>query len=197
MAKENKKPKVLIFEDDKDFAWLLRQMLDPQGFECKHYVSPPESEEELVNLVLLERPDIISTDLLHLGTDGYGIVKLLKEDERTKKVPIIVLTTFKEKEAKEKGLELGAVADRYYCKADHLITDLVKGYKELIIQTGKFTKESFILDSKVKPEAEGREGGETMWKKVKENWVIIIIGIGLFTLMALLFDYPPGWYDGF
>lgn len=54
-------------------------------------------------------PDLILLDILMPGMDGYEVCKKLKENEKTKKIPIIFITAKSEVDDETKGLELGAV----------------------------------------------------------------------------------------
>ena len=54
-------------------------------------------------------PDIILLDIAMPGTNGYDVAKALKEDERTKDIPIIFVTAKTSTQDLEKGFELGAV----------------------------------------------------------------------------------------
>ncbi len=54
-------------------------------------------------------PDLILLDIMMPGMDGYEVCKRLKEDEKTKNIPVIFLTALTEEHNEEKGLKLGAV----------------------------------------------------------------------------------------
>jgi len=54
-------------------------------------------------------PDIILLDILMPEMDGYEVCKRLKDNERTKNIPIIFITAKNEEEDEQKGFELGAV----------------------------------------------------------------------------------------
>jgi putative two-component system response regulator len=54
-------------------------------------------------------PDMILLDVLMPGTDGYTAMKLMMEDERTKHIPVIFLTSKSDMGSELEGLSLGAV----------------------------------------------------------------------------------------
>ncbi len=54
-------------------------------------------------------PDLILLDILMHGMDGHEVCKILKEDERTKNIPVIFISARGEMEDETRGLELGAV----------------------------------------------------------------------------------------
>ena len=55
------------------------------------------------------KPDLILLDIMMPGMSGFDVCKILKEDERTKDIPIIFITAKSEVEDETKGLQLGAV----------------------------------------------------------------------------------------
>ncbi|MES9956068.1 MAG: two-component system response regulator [Sedimenticola sp.] len=54
-------------------------------------------------------PDLILLDIMMPEMDGYEVCRRLKEDERTRGIPVIFVTAMNEVEDERKGLELGAV----------------------------------------------------------------------------------------
>lgn len=56
-----------------------------------------------------KQPDIILLDIMMPGMDGYEVCQRLKDDARTKAIPVIFITAKSEVEDEQKGLELGAV----------------------------------------------------------------------------------------
>jgi putative two-component system response regulator len=55
-------------------------------------------------------PDLIFLDVVMPGIDGYEVCKRIKEDERTKSVPVIFMSAKSEQDEIQKGLSLGAEA---------------------------------------------------------------------------------------
>ncbi len=133
-----KKPKILIFEDDLFIEDIYFKKLAQVGFEVKSF----GSYLDVIKLVIKEKPDILLIDLLVPGeVDGFEAIKLLKENERTKEVPIIIVSNVDNKEQVKLGLGLGAV--NYLVKALHTPTELAAFFIKHLIETGKFTKEDF------------------------------------------------------
>lgn len=134
----NAKPKILMFDDDLFVKDIYFEKLSQVGFEVKAFENYPN----VVNLVAQEEPDILLVDILVPGEiDGFEAIRLLKEDKRTKEVPIIIVTNIDNKEHVERGLNLGA--DNYLVKALHTPTELVSFFTKHLIETGKFTREDF------------------------------------------------------
>jgi CheY-like chemotaxis protein len=62
--------------------------------------------------------------------DGYEVLKAMKSDESTKKIPIILLTNLGSLSDVEKALELGATT--YLIKADYKLEEVTKKIKEVL-----------------------------------------------------------------
>lgn len=104
------KEKILIVEDEKDIVKMLEYNLKKEGFRT---FSCSEGEETL-DLALKERPDIVILDLMLPGIGGLDVCKMLKKDDNTSAIPIIMLTAKAQESDKVIGLELGA--DDYVTK---------------------------------------------------------------------------------
>jgi DNA-binding response OmpR family regulator len=102
--------KVLLVEDEKNIILGVRTCLDAVGYN----VEIVEDGEEALNAVRREHPDLILLDLLLPKMDGFEVLKVLKRDEATSNIPIIVLTAKAEEEDRQRALDLGA--DNYMTK---------------------------------------------------------------------------------
>ncbi|KAA3637037.1 MAG: DNA-binding response regulator [Calditrichaeota bacterium] len=101
---------VLIIEDEKDIIELLEFNLRKNGFEVKY----AQSGEDGLRLARTSPPDIILLDLMLPGINGLDICKLLKTDQKTGHIPVIMLTAKDEEVDVVTGLEVGA--DDYITK---------------------------------------------------------------------------------
>ncbi len=99
--------KVLIVEDDKNIADLLRLYLEKEGMDCQ------VAGDGLVGLDRFQQfqPDLVLLDIMLPGMDGWSVCKKIRE---TSKTPVIMLTAKGELEDKVSGLEMGA--DDYITK---------------------------------------------------------------------------------
>jgi len=104
------KEKVLIVDDEKDIVKMLDYNLKKEGFRA---ISANDGKEA-INLARREHPDIIVLDLMLPEIDGLEVCKILKKDEKTQSIPIIMLTAKTKEIDKILGLELGA--DDYVTK---------------------------------------------------------------------------------
>ncbi len=105
-----KRVKILIIEDEKDIAELVQYNLEREGF----HPLITHSGEEGINLLQRENPELIILDWMLPGMDGLEICRLLKQDNKTKKIPIIFLTAKGEETDVIVGLQMGA--DDYVAK---------------------------------------------------------------------------------
>ncbi|MGB9779992.1 response regulator transcription factor [Caldanaerobacter sp.] len=101
---------VLIIEDEVHILELLRYNLEAAGYK----VMASENGKEGLEKALDEKPDLVILDLMLPDMDGLEICKILKNNEDTKNIPIIMLTARSEEFDKVLGLELGA--DDYITK---------------------------------------------------------------------------------
>ncbi|AZL85587.1 MULTISPECIES: phosphate regulon transcriptional regulator PhoB [Aliivibrio] len=102
--------RILVVEDEAPIREMLCFVLEQKGYE------PIEAEDYDTALALLcePYPDLILLDWMLPGGSGINLIKHLKRDEFTKKIPVVMLTARGEEEDKVRGLEVGA--DDYITK---------------------------------------------------------------------------------
>ena len=98
---------ILIVEDDKNIADLIRLYLEKEGMTC-HVAGDGLEGLEKFHAV---QPDLVMLDIMLPSMDGWSVCRKIRE---TSKVPIIMLTAKGELEDKVSGLEMGA--DDYITK---------------------------------------------------------------------------------
>ena len=101
---------ILVVEDEPAIRELIAINLQAQGSN----VQLVESAEEAMALVTRELPDLILLDWMLPGASGLDFARRLRANERTRQVPIIMLTAKSEEQDKLDGLEGGA--DDYVVK---------------------------------------------------------------------------------
>jgi two-component system, OmpR family, alkaline phosphatase synthesis response regulator PhoP len=101
---------ILVVEDEEDILELLRYNLAKEGYR----VTGAASGEEARRTLRSAPPNLIVLDLMLPGVDGLTICRELKQDPRTREIPIIMLTAKGEEADIVAGLELGA--DDYLTK---------------------------------------------------------------------------------
>lgn len=102
--------KILVVEDEPDILEMVRYNLNQAGLD----VETAEDAERALQSVQEILPDLIILDLMLPGIDGLDMCRQLKQDARTRHIPILMLTARKEEVDRIVGLELGA--DDYVVK---------------------------------------------------------------------------------
>jgi DNA-binding response OmpR family regulator len=118
--------KILIVEDDGILQKALNEFLSEEGFEI---VSALDGEEG-VKFSKESKPDLILLDIILPKKDGYEVLKELKSDENTNKIPVIVLTNLGSLNDVEKAIELGATT--YLIKADYKLEEVSAKIKDVL-----------------------------------------------------------------
>ena len=98
---------VLIVEDDRNIADLLRLYLEKEGYE----VVIANDGLKGVELFKSSQPSLVLLDVMLPGMDGWGVCRAIRSESKT---PIIMLTAKSETEDKVSGLKQGA--DDYITK---------------------------------------------------------------------------------
>ena len=93
--------KIMIIDDDPVIVKYLETLFSNNGYKTCVAVDGSEG----INVLKREKPDLITLDVLLPDANGFSILKMLQEDERTKDIPVIFVTV---REEKEKGIKMGA-----------------------------------------------------------------------------------------
>jgi CheY-like chemotaxis protein len=120
------KIRVLLIEDEKEVLELYKLKLTLDDYQ----VLTAESGQEGLDLAIKEAPDLIYLDIKMPGMDGFEVLKKLRENERTKDIPIVILSNFDEQEMIEKGLTLGA--NEYLIKSQFTPEDISSKVKKFV-----------------------------------------------------------------
>ena len=103
-------PKILIVDDEKNIVEAIRYNLDKAGFRT---LTAADGQRAL-ELAQRELPDLITLDVMLPEHDGWEVCRLLRQDARTRHIPVVMLTVKGDEADKVVGLELGA--DDYLTK---------------------------------------------------------------------------------
>ncbi len=98
------KKRILVVEDDKDINELIRYNLEREGFEVLSLFDG----EQVFDMASSRKPDLVLLDLMLPQCDGLEVCRQLKEDSKTKKIPIIMITAKGTEADIVIGLSLGA-----------------------------------------------------------------------------------------
>lgn len=100
---------ILIIEDNQDVIQYLVSLL-----ETKYDLYLAQDGEQGVGLAIDHIPDLIISDVMMPGLNGFEVCSRLKNDERTSHIPIVLLTAKASVESRIEGLQKGA--DAYLAK---------------------------------------------------------------------------------
>ncbi|MCI0496665.1 response regulator transcription factor [candidate division KSB1 bacterium] len=102
--------RIFIIEDDPDICEILEYNLKQEDFETEVF----HDGQKALDAILKDPPDLILLDLMLPGKNGLEIARVIRKDEHTSNVPIIMITARSEEMDVLQGLEQGA--DDYIIK---------------------------------------------------------------------------------
>lgn len=137
-------PMLLIIEDHEQLREFIRDTLGPQF----RTVTASNGEEGL-RLAGKYIPDLVITDLMMPGMDGYEVCNKIKEQELTSHIPVLILTAKSAAESRTKGWEAGADA---YLSKPFEPSELL-ALTEGLIRTRMQLQERYLHEEAWKPSA--------------------------------------------
>lgn len=118
--------KVLIVEDDALLLRVLSESFLSEGYD----VSTVENGLEVEGAVNKFSPDIILLDLILPGIDGFAVLKKLKSNDKSKKIPVIILSNLDQagdiKSTKALGVE------NYFIKSNVKVEEIISAVKKTL-----------------------------------------------------------------
>jgi response regulator RpfG family c-di-GMP phosphodiesterase len=119
------KPLILTVDDEEMNLELLEILMIPLGYQVEKAKNGKEALEKIAE----RSPDIILLDVMMPGMDGFEVCRILKEDEKTRDIPVVMVTALNQIENKVTGIETGA--DDYLIKPFHR-NELIARVKSLL-----------------------------------------------------------------
>jgi two-component system cell cycle response regulator len=95
--------RVLVVDDDKHAVEILYRLLEKDGFE----VLRTQSGSEAIELARKEPVDVILLDVMMPEMSGFEVCEKLRNDTRTRDIPVILLTAKDDMETRVVGMKLG------------------------------------------------------------------------------------------
>ena len=96
--------KILVADDEIHITTLLKITLEMHGYT----VAVANDGAEALEKVEADLPDLVLLDIKMPQMNGWQVCEKLKSDERTKNIPVIMVSAFAQKEAKQRSFDLGA-----------------------------------------------------------------------------------------
>jgi DNA-binding response OmpR family regulator len=138
------KPKILIFEDDDYAVDIYVTKFANSGFDVKVFLD----YDNVIERAVAEKPDVICCDIMMpTPDDGYEAIKMLVSDNRTKNIPIIILSNLDREQDRIHYFENNIAG--YFVKTNYTPTEVVQAVKKQLFRTGKFTEKDFADTVKV------------------------------------------------
>jgi len=119
-------PGILVVDDSITSRSLEKSILEAHGYRVRTAVDGLEALE----LLRIQRADLIITDIQMPRMDGFEFVAALKADIRLKDIPVIIVSSLERAEEQERGLLLGA--DAYVVKRKFDQTELLSAIGQMI-----------------------------------------------------------------
>ena len=128
---EQNKKNILLVDDDPLIIRMYQNRLTKDGY----VVNTASHGEEALIQVMKKKPDLILLDIMMPKMNGVETLKRLKEEEKTRMIPVIILSNLGDNPRDiEAAKKLGALD--YLVKANITLKELSKRIKKAI-ETGK------------------------------------------------------------
>jgi len=118
---EGPRPRILLADDNSDMRSYVRRLLSRQ-----YEVIAVADGETALRAARKEPPDLVLTDVMMPGLDGFGLLRELRADPATRNLPILMLSARAGEESAVEGMEAGA--------DDYLVKPF--GARELLARVG-------------------------------------------------------------
>lgn len=99
-----RRPKVIIVDDDRDTREMLTLALDLEGYD----VTQAANGIRLISSLHVDRPDVILLDVMMSWIDGFELCRSVKKNEEFRDIPVIFISARKTAEDLQKGIDAGA-----------------------------------------------------------------------------------------
>jgi len=106
MSVQNEIKKILVVDDDPTLTALVEKFLEKNGYEVTTVTEAVDGLEHAMK----NDPDLIILDVMMPIINGFNFCRLMKQEEKKKSIPIILLTARDQIKDIEIGLEMGAEA---------------------------------------------------------------------------------------
>jgi len=120
----SKKYKILLVEDDESLSNVYVNRFEAEGFDIRRVGNGEDALATAINY----QPDIILLDIMMPKVDGFDVLDILKNTNKTKDLKIIMLSALSQEMDIDKAKKLGA--DDYLIKSEVTIADVVEKIKK-------------------------------------------------------------------
>jgi len=136
-----------------------------------------QSGEEALKITYSLDISLIILDIQMPGMDGFETAKYLKNNPKTKNIPVIFLTAaFKKEEFQQKGFEIGAIDYLTKPIEDQQFINKINLYKEVIFKTKELEALNHNLNESLKQEIRLKETIQKQHREIAEQSKMIALG---------------------
>lgn len=121
-----RKPSVLVVDDSFTARTLQKNILETAGYDVRVAVDG----EQALSMLRANSADAVVTDVQMPRMDGFSLLEAMKQDDRLKAIPVVLVTSLSSEEDQARGLALGADAYIVKQKFDH--SDLLNTIRQLM-----------------------------------------------------------------
>lgn len=118
--------RVLVVDDSLSTREIEKDLLEAYGYQ----ITLAEDGQDGLNKALAEPFDAVLTDVEMPNMDGFTLTARLREDDRYRTIPIIIITSREREEDKRRGIQVGA--DAYIVKSDFEQSSLIDTLRTLL-----------------------------------------------------------------
>jgi len=124
-----KKPCILVVDDSNTNIVLLEAILEDKGY----HIQTALSAKEAVSCIEKRVPDLILLDLLMPKISGFDFLEMLRVDDKTVNIPVIVISAVIDDESINRILSLGATG---FIQKPVNIQNLIESVERILPQNG-------------------------------------------------------------
>ncbi len=99
-----RKPRILCVDDEPANLKLLDALLTPRGYE----VIKAENGREVIEKISQDKIDLVLLDVMMPELNGFDVCRMIKEEEKFRHLPIILVTALRSSKDRIRGIEAGA-----------------------------------------------------------------------------------------
>ena len=117
-------PRVLVVEDNPATRMLIQSTLELEGYDVVCASDGARALGEIGS----RKPDVVVLDVMMPGVDGFSVLERLRGEDKTKDLPVLMLTALDDNESTWKGWSGGC---HYYMTKPFEIDDLLTAVRRL------------------------------------------------------------------
>ena len=117
--------KILIVDDEPEVVEILKFRISNWGYEPLSASNGPDG----IKIAESEQPDAILLDVMMPGMNGFEVLSKLRKNEKTKHIPVIMITVAAARADVERGLKQGAA---FYLTKPYEAAELLEKLKSIL-----------------------------------------------------------------